>query len=166
MIITSNQLLAELQGAAGLNYATLVLMEGALPSFSAVNASCRADRSGGYGYVGTTVRDYLKALGSIALSVSAFAPMCVAGGKLTVMPENRLFAGVLQKAATPTWAILLARHAETSDFLNTLLVAQSAFMLTVGAGGTEDIVLQRASLTKGSSIRLAGLSIASPNIVG
>jgi len=166
VIITSNQLLAELQGAAGLNYATLVLMEGALPSFSAVNAACRVDRSGGYGYVGTTVRDYLNSLGGIALSVSAFAPVCIAEGKVTVNPSDRAFAGVLSKSAAPTWALLLARHAATSDFLNSQLVAHTAFMLTAGVVGSEDIVLVQASLPKGSSVWLSGLQLSSANIIG
>ena len=166
MIITSNQLLAELQGASGLNYATLVLMEGALPSFSAVNAACRVARDGGYGYVGTTVRDYLNSLGSIALSISAFAPMCIAEGKIVVCTANRAFAGILAESATPTWAILLARHAETSDFLNSQLVANTAIMLTAGVVGTEDIVLIQASLPKGSSFRLSDIQLSSANIIG
>jgi hypothetical protein len=166
MIITSNQLLAELQGTNGLNYSTLVLMEGALPSFSAVNSACRTDRSGGYGYVGTTVRDYLKSIGSIALSVSAFAPMSIANGSVTVSTSNRAFTGILPKAASPTWALLLARHAETSDFLNSQLVAHTALMLTAGISGSEDIVLVQATLPKGSTVRLAGIQLSSANIVG
>ena len=166
MIITSNQLLAELQGAARLNYSTLVLMEGALPSFSDVNAACRVDRSGGYGYVGTTVRDYLNSVGSIALSVTAFAPVRIADGKVTVDTSNSAFAGILPESAAPTWAILLARHAETSDFLNSPLVAHTALMLTAGVSGSEDIVLVQASLPKGSYVWLSGIQFSSANIVG
>ena len=60
----------------------------------------------------------------------------------------------------------MPRHAATSDFLNSQLVAQSALMLTVGSLGGEDVILTQDTLPKGSSIRLAGVSLSSSSIIG
>lgn len=166
MIITSNQVLAELQADRGLNHSTLVLMEGAVPSFDAVNSACRSQNRGGYCYVGSAVRDYLTSLGPIALAVSGFAPLCVADGKITVNSERRPFVGALSRESSLTWAILFSKHEETSDFLNSTLAAHAAILLTVGSTGTEDVVLTQPVLPKGSSIVLNGIQISSTHVLG
>lgn len=165
MLITGNQLLSELRSAPGKNYATLVLLSGSVPDFDAANSACRADVNGGYVYVGQDVKAYLTGVGSIAASVSGFAPTSVVVGEFSVNPEQRNFACQVAADVTPTWAVLFASHAATSDFLNTSLTASVAIFMTVGASGTEDIAIGAGGLPSGSLVYFSGLSLSSSLIV-
>lgn len=167
MIITGNQLSAELQGNWAYNYATIVLMSGTPPSdFSTTNSGCRTSANGGYVYVGTTARDYLKTLGTVLLSVSGFAPMTIREGILSVSPQQRDFLAQLSSDITPTWAVVFARHQQTTDFLNSSLQAYAAMFMTVGSAGTEDIVLPKTPMPKGSVLSMSAISVSALSVVG